>query len=264
MRRLDEDARCGRAYQRQPNRGTPPAGSSPRSRSTRAPSAAAIAPWCSPGGPTQHFAEVKTITIHASAPDDRAGQGRGRARRPEQTSTACTAVTKASRTVRPTSSAWPRSHPASRCSASFGMPRLEAHVARLTRYLLDELAALRHSNGAPLVRVYGPQGPRDPRDPRDPRGNLDRGGTVAFNVCDARGADSVHGRRGARPQLRSCAARRLHLQPRGQTSRLRQVMKSTPALPQNWRWPVSSAAMVRSQHSVVRSARHPTRTREYK
>jgi selenocysteine lyase/cysteine desulfurase len=60
-----------------------------------------------------------------------------------------------------------------------GMPRLAAHVARLTRILLDELAALRHRSGAPVVRLYGPRGPR---------GTLDRGGTVALNVCDARGA----------------------------------------------------------------------------
>jgi selenocysteine lyase/cysteine desulfurase len=56
-----------------------------------------------------------------------------------------------------------------------GMPRLAAHVARLTRQLLDELAALRHKNGAPLVRFYGP------------RDMLDRGGSVALNVCEARG-----------------------------------------------------------------------------
>jgi len=56
-----------------------------------------------------------------------------------------------------------------------GLPRLSAHVARLTGQLLDGLAALRHGGGAPLVRLYGP------------RDMLDRGGTIAFNVCDARG-----------------------------------------------------------------------------
>jgi len=56
-----------------------------------------------------------------------------------------------------------------------GVPRLAAHVARLTRLLLDELAALRHRNGTPVVRLYGPAG------------TLGRGGTVALNVCDARG-----------------------------------------------------------------------------
>jgi len=57
-----------------------------------------------------------------------------------------------------------------------GLPRLAAHVADLTDHLLDELAALHHHDGAPLVRFYGP------------RGTLDRGGTVAFNLCDPRGA----------------------------------------------------------------------------
>ncbi len=74
-----------------------------------------------------------------------------------------------------------------------GMPRLEAHVARLMRYLLDELVALRHANGAPLVRLYGPHARRDPHDPHGhlghlgPGGHLDRGGTVTFNLCDTRG-----------------------------------------------------------------------------
>jgi selenocysteine lyase/cysteine desulfurase len=56
-----------------------------------------------------------------------------------------------------------------------GLPRLAEHVAGLTRLFLDELLALRHANGRPLVRVYGP------RDLRE------RGGVVAFNVCDASG-----------------------------------------------------------------------------
>jgi selenocysteine lyase/cysteine desulfurase len=56
-----------------------------------------------------------------------------------------------------------------------GMPRLADHVAGLTQYLLDELAALRHRNGAPLVQLYGPRTLRD------------RGATIAFNVTDARG-----------------------------------------------------------------------------
>jgi selenocysteine lyase/cysteine desulfurase len=50
------------------------------------------------------------------------------------------------------------------------MPRLTAHVARLTRGLLEDLAALRHPNGAPLVHVHGPGVAGD------------RGGTVAFTV----------------------------------------------------------------------------------
>jgi selenocysteine lyase/cysteine desulfurase len=56
-----------------------------------------------------------------------------------------------------------------------GMPRLTAHVAGLTRDLLDGLRSLRHGNETPLVRIYGP------------RGMTARGGAVAFNVCDRDG-----------------------------------------------------------------------------
>ena len=57
-----------------------------------------------------------------------------------------------------------------------GAVRLADHVARLTRELLDQLAALRHAGGAPVVELYGPRGMRE------------RGGTVAFNLRDPRGA----------------------------------------------------------------------------
>jgi selenocysteine lyase/cysteine desulfurase len=55
------------------------------------------------------------------------------------------------------------------------MPRLTRRVERLTSLLLDELCALRHSAGAPMIRVYGPPDMED------------RGGTVAFNVLSADG-----------------------------------------------------------------------------
>ncbi len=55
------------------------------------------------------------------------------------------------------------------------MPRLTAHVARLAADLLDGLNALRHDNGMPLVRVYGPAD------------MTSRGGVIAFNVCDRAG-----------------------------------------------------------------------------
>jgi selenocysteine lyase/cysteine desulfurase len=58
---------------------------------------------------------------------------------------------------------------------SVGMPRLGAHVARLTRDLLSGLRQLAHQNQTPMVTLYGP------RDLRD------RGGTVAFNVVDSVG-----------------------------------------------------------------------------
>jgi len=55
------------------------------------------------------------------------------------------------------------------------MPRITAHVRVLTSDLLDGLRSLHHGNGVPLVRVYGPNGMND------------RGGAVAFNVCDRDG-----------------------------------------------------------------------------
>lgn len=56
-----------------------------------------------------------------------------------------------------------------------GIDRINAHVMRLTGVMLRELASLRHSNGAPMVRVYGPTGSEM------------RGGCVAFNLLDPEG-----------------------------------------------------------------------------
>jgi selenocysteine lyase/cysteine desulfurase len=56
-----------------------------------------------------------------------------------------------------------------------GMPRITAHVAQLTHDFVDDLRALRHANGTPLVRIYGP------------RDRSACGGPVAFNVCDRTG-----------------------------------------------------------------------------
>jgi selenocysteine lyase/cysteine desulfurase len=53
--------------------------------------------------------------------------------------------------------------------------QLSAHVAELTAMFLGELRSLRHDNGAPLARIYGPPD------------MCSRGGAVAFNVCDRRG-----------------------------------------------------------------------------
>jgi selenocysteine lyase/cysteine desulfurase len=53
-----------------------------------------------------------------------------------------------------------------------GIDTIHTHVMCLTGWLLDALVALRHRNGAPLIRVYGP---------------LDtdrRGGTVTVNFYD--------------------------------------------------------------------------------
>lgn len=56
-----------------------------------------------------------------------------------------------------------------------GMSRLSEHVAGLTAIFLDGLRALRHPGGTPVARIYGPLDMRD------------RGGAVAFNVCDRDG-----------------------------------------------------------------------------
>jgi selenocysteine lyase/cysteine desulfurase len=56
-----------------------------------------------------------------------------------------------------------------------GPDRVNAHVAALTEHLLSWLDALRHCNGRPLIRVYGP------------RDTDRRGGTVAFDVIDHNG-----------------------------------------------------------------------------
>ena len=56
-----------------------------------------------------------------------------------------------------------------------GIERINRHVMRLTGELLDELKALRHANGAPMVRLYGPAGMEM------------RGGTIAFNLLDPEG-----------------------------------------------------------------------------
>ncbi|MBV9206929.1 MAG: aminotransferase class V-fold PLP-dependent enzyme [Actinobacteria bacterium] len=56
-----------------------------------------------------------------------------------------------------------------------GMDLIRQRVTCLTGWLLDRLAALRHGNGEPMARLYGPAGTRD------------RGGTVAFNLLDPGG-----------------------------------------------------------------------------
>jgi selenocysteine lyase/cysteine desulfurase len=58
---------------------------------------------------------------------------------------------------------------------SIGTVQIQQHVSELTDHLLDSLESLRHFDGSPAVRVYGP------------RSREVRGGTVAFNVLDADG-----------------------------------------------------------------------------
>jgi selenocysteine lyase/cysteine desulfurase len=57
-----------------------------------------------------------------------------------------------------------------------GVDRINDHVMRHTAILLDRLHGLAHGNGAPMVRIYGPQGLER------------RGGTIAFNLLDPDGA----------------------------------------------------------------------------
>ncbi len=59
--------------------------------------------------------------------------------------------------------------------SAVGMETIHRRVRCLTGWLLDELARLRHPNGAPRVLLYGPG---------DTEG---RGGTLAFNLLDAAG-----------------------------------------------------------------------------
>jgi selenocysteine lyase/cysteine desulfurase len=57
-----------------------------------------------------------------------------------------------------------------------GIDTIHRRVGCLTGWLLRCLAGLKHDNGAPMVRIYGPQD------------GTARGGTVTFNFLDARGA----------------------------------------------------------------------------
>jgi selenocysteine lyase/cysteine desulfurase len=56
-----------------------------------------------------------------------------------------------------------------------GIDLIHQRVMCLTGWLLGRLGALRHGNGAPMARIYGPASTRD------------RGGTVAFNLLDPGG-----------------------------------------------------------------------------
>ena len=58
---------------------------------------------------------------------------------------------------------------------SIGMEIIAERVRCLTGWLLDELLALRHSNGRAMVRIYGPATTQS------------RGGTVTINIYDPHG-----------------------------------------------------------------------------
>ena len=57
-----------------------------------------------------------------------------------------------------------------------GIERINSHVSKLTQFLLESLLALHHSNGKPLIMIYGPSTMQD------------RGATVAFNLLDINGS----------------------------------------------------------------------------
>jgi selenocysteine lyase/cysteine desulfurase len=58
---------------------------------------------------------------------------------------------------------------------SVGVATIHRRVQVLTAWLLDRMSALRHPDGAPVVRLYGPTD------------TVDRGGTIPFNVLDRAG-----------------------------------------------------------------------------
>ncbi len=63
---------------------------------------------------------------------------------------------------------------------SIGYEIIHERVCALTGWLLDNLVSMRHSNGAPLVRVYGPVAMQE------------RGGAVAVNFYDKDGRALDH------------------------------------------------------------------------
>jgi selenocysteine lyase/cysteine desulfurase len=70
-----------------------------------------------------------------------------------------------------------------------GMDLIHQRVTCLTGWFIDRLAALRHGNGEPMARIYGPANTRA------------RGGTIAFNLLDRSDSSRQTGaeRRGGRP-----------------------------------------------------------------
>jgi len=56
-----------------------------------------------------------------------------------------------------------------------GVDRIHQRVVSLTGWMIQRLSGLRHGNGGPMARIYGPANTRE------------RGGTIAFNLLDADG-----------------------------------------------------------------------------
>ncbi|GIK36908.1 MAG: aminotransferase class V-fold PLP-dependent enzyme [Chloroflexota bacterium] len=64
--------------------------------------------------------------------------------------------------------------------AQIGLDTIHSRVACLTGWLLDQLTALRHRNGTPVVRLYGPVN------------TSRRGGTITLNFYDSAGHFTDH------------------------------------------------------------------------
>ena len=79
-----------------------------------------------------------------------------------------------------------------------GMDAVATHTRNLARALRDSLQALRHRNGTPLVRLYGPADD----DTRDDLANI-----VVFNVCDRSGTPIEYARVEARCREEGVAVR---------------------------------------------------------
>ena len=94
--------------------------------------------------------------------------------------------------------------------SAVGIETIHTRVMCLTGWLLDALGALRHGNGTPVVRIYGPAGTGR------------RGATIAMNFFDPAGVliDSVRAERRAN-RAGHLAAQRLPLQPRRARGRAR-------------------------------------------
>ena len=58
---------------------------------------------------------------------------------------------------------------------AIGLDTIHTRVASLAGWLLEQMQTLRHSNGAPVARIFGPLN------------QVDRGGTIAFNFLDPDG-----------------------------------------------------------------------------
>ena len=61
---------------------------------------------------------------------------------------------------------------------TIGINAIQRHVFALTEFLADQLSAIRHSNGKPVVELYGKHFLHDPTQ---------QGGIVSFNVLRSNG-----------------------------------------------------------------------------